>query len=124
MTELERQEAIAAGWHARQEAGRSDLEAEVAEAGIWREAHDRAQAALPSMEPTRPARHTCHATGCSTPVPPRMFMCRRDWYALTPAQRAAIWRTYRPGQEVTKDPSAEYLDAAREAIAYLEARSS
>ena len=27
----------------------------------------------------------------------------RDW----------IWRTYRPGQETDKDPSDEYLDAAK-----------
>jgi hypothetical protein len=65
-------------------------------------------------------RHTCHATGCPTTVPPRMFMCRVHWYRLTRDHRAAIWATYRPGQEVTKDPSPEYLEAAQAAIRYLE----
>lgn len=32
--------------------------------------------------------------------------------------RAAIWRAYRPGQEITKDPSPAYLAAARAAIDY------
>ena len=122
MTELKRQEAIAAAWHARQQAGRSDLEAEVAEAGIWRDAYDEAQREPP--RPPRASRHTCHATGCSTAVPPKMFMCRSHWFALPKALRDAIWRTYRPGQEITKTPSPEYLEAARAAIAYLEARSS
>lgn len=79
----------------------------------------KAQAALPGMEPPRRSRHTCHATGCTVAVPPKMFMCRSHWFALPKALRDAIWRTYRPGQEIRKDPSPEYLDAAREAIAYL-----
>jgi hypothetical protein len=64
--------------------------------------------------------HTCHATGCRRVVPPKMFMCRPHWHLLTPAHRRAIWATYRPGQEVTKDPSPAYLEAARAAIRYLE----
>ena len=66
--------------------------------------------------------HTCHATGCDKRVPPKMFMCRTHWYKLTQAHRDAIWFTYRPGQENTKDPSLAYLSAARDAILYLEAR--
>lgn len=64
--------------------------------------------------------HYCHATGCKRPVPPRMFMCAPDWRRLPPSLRAAVWRYYRPGQEVSKDPSPEYLQAARAAISYLE----
>lgn len=64
--------------------------------------------------------HLCHATGCETAVPPRMFMCKKDWYRLPKAMRDAIWDAYRPGQEVTKTPSREYLRVAREAISYLE----
>lgn len=60
--------------------------------------------------------HTCHAQGCETEVPPAMFMCRRHWFMVPKAMRDEIWRTYRRGQEITKTPSLEYLDAARSAI--------
>ena len=63
--------------------------------------------------------HTCHATGCEIRVPPRMFMHRAHWFALPKAMRDAIWAMYRPGQEKTKDPSPEYLDAAFAAIRYI-----
>ena len=60
-------------------------------------------------------KHTCHAIGCSVEVPPRMLFCRRHWYAVPKHLRDRIWQTYRPGQEVTKDPSVEYVEAATEA---------
>ena len=56
--------------------------------------------------------HTCHRPGCATPVPPRMFACRPDWYALPRPLRGAITAAYRPGQETSKDPSRAYLAAA------------
>lgn len=63
--------------------------------------------------------HLCHRRGCTTPVPPRMFMCKPDWFSLPKRFRDAIWDAYRPGQEITKDPSAEYLEAAAAAVNYL-----
>ena len=60
--------------------------------------------------------HTCHATNCQTPVPPKRLMCRTHWYMVPQNLRDAIWVTYRPGQEITKDASPEYLAAARRAI--------
>lgn len=63
--------------------------------------------------------HRCHAAGCITPVPPRMFMCRPHWLSLPRIHRDAIWATYVPGQEDRKDPSPEYLEAARAAIDWL-----
>jgi hypothetical protein len=81
------------------------------------------QGTLPGMEPPPPPPrdqpHTCHRDGCRVTVPPRMFMCRDDWRALPKRFQDAIWRTYRPGQEVTKTPSRAYLEAARAAIEYL-----
>lgn len=65
--------------------------------------------------------HTCHAAGCSTPVPPRMFMCQPHWYALPKRYRDRIWATYTPGQERRKDPTPTYTRAAREAINWLKA---
>ena len=71
--------------------------------------------------------HTCHARNCTTSVPPKMFMCRGHWFMVPKAMQARIWATYRPGQERTKDPSLEYLDAAMAAVNYvaeLEAKAS
>lgn len=53
--------------------------------------------------------HTCHAAGCSVAVPPKMFMCRRHWYMLPKKLRDSVWETYRPGQEVDKKPTVEYI---------------
>jgi hypothetical protein len=41
-----------------------------------------------------------------------MWGCRRHWFTLPKPLRDRIWKTYRPGQERTKDPSPEYLAAA------------
>jgi hypothetical protein len=76
-----------------------------------------AQETLPGLEPPPP--HTCHRTGCDTVIPPKLFMCGPDWRSLPPELQKRIWALYRPGQEIRKDPSAEYLEAAREAIAWL-----
>lgn len=65
------------------------------------------------------AAHHCHARGCKTAVPPKMFMCKRHWYMLPKRLRDAVWATYRPGQEVTKDPSDMYMAVSREAIEWL-----
>jgi cobalamin biosynthesis protein CobD/CbiB len=61
--------------------------------------------------------HRCHALGCQKPVPARMFMCLAHWRLVPAALKAEVWRTYRRGQEIRKDPSAEYLEAAAAAIA-------
>lgn len=67
----------------------------------------------------RDENHTCHAEGCDTHVPPRMFMCRAHWRKVPYGLRVAIWAEYRPGQERLDGsaiPSDAYLDVAREAI--------
>lgn len=43
-----------------------------------------------------------------------MWGCRQHWFSLPARLRAKIWATYRPGQEITKTPSAEYIAAAKE----------
>jgi hypothetical protein len=60
--------------------------------------------------------HTCHAHGCSRPVPLRLFMCLTHWRGLKPRTQAAVLREYRPGQEVDKNPSASYLAVQRFAV--------
>jgi len=57
--------------------------------------------------------HHCHWPGCDKTVPPATWGCRKHWYMLPAALRSLIWRTFRPGQEETKTPSREYVDAAR-----------
>jgi hypothetical protein len=43
-------------------------------------------------------------------------MCLPHWRQVPPALKAGVWRHYRRGQERDKNPSAEYLAAARAAI--------
>jgi hypothetical protein len=62
-------------------------------------------------------KHTCHAKGCTMHVQPNYLMCSRHWRRVPADLKRAIWLTYRRGQEITKDPSAEYLEAMRAAIA-------
>ncbi len=58
--------------------------------------------------------HTCHWPGCGKQCPPAMWGCKTHWFKLPKNLRDRIWRTFRPGQEVTMTPSAEYLEAAKE----------
>lgn len=57
--------------------------------------------------------HFCHWPNCPIEVPPKLWGCRTHWFRLPMSLRARIWRTYRPGQEIDKQPSAEYLAAAK-----------
>jgi hypothetical protein len=43
-----------------------------------------------------------------------MWGCRSHWYALPRELRDKIWTAYRPGQEIDKRPSPEYIAIARE----------
>lgn len=70
--------------------------------------------------------HHCHARGCERAVPPKMLMCYPHWRMVPRLVQRKVWATYRDGQEITKDPSREYLAAAREAIeavAFIEAHA-
>lgn len=58
--------------------------------------------------------HTCHWPGCDRVVPPRLWGCRPHWFALPQSLRNLITSTYRPGQEITKTPSRDYIQAARQ----------
>ena len=56
--------------------------------------------------------HVCHWPGCRRKVPPNLWGCKPHWFALPPELRTEIWATYRPGQEITKRVSIEYMEAA------------
>ncbi len=69
--------------------------------------------------------HNCHAIGCETPVSPRLLMCLRHWRMVPKHLQEDVWRHYRPGQEVTKNPTARYCLAqvrAVNAVALAEGR--
>ena len=68
-----------------------------------------------------PIVHRCHATGCATPVKPKMWGCRRHWFMVPRVLRAEVWRHYRHGQEIDKMPSDEYIAASRAAVAAVAA---
>ena len=68
--------------------------------------------------------HTCHWPGCDKAVPPNMWGCSPHWFTLPRALRDRIWRHYRPGQEITKTPSAGYLEAARDVQAWIKNREA
>lgn len=69
--------------------------------------------------PQKPAVHTCHWPGCGKAVPPAMWGCKAHWFKLPKRLRDRIWETYRPGQEITKTPSATYLAVAAEVQAWI-----
>src|SRR5208337_1807731 len=56
--------------------------------------------------------HHCHAVGCSQSVPPKMHMCPKHWYMVPADVRSLIWKHYRPGQEIDKQPSIDYIATA------------
>jgi len=58
-------------------------------------------------------KHTCHARGCEKEIPERLLMCLRHWNLVPVDLKLAVWRTYREGQEIDKQPSPEYLEVAR-----------
>ena len=60
--------------------------------------------------------HLCHARGCARPVPPRLLMCLRHWRMVPPEIQKLVWKHYRPGQEIDKCPSREYLAVMKRAI--------
>jgi hypothetical protein len=63
--------------------------------------------------------HVCHAVGCHVPVARSRLMCIEHWFMVPTAMRKRIWVTFVPGQEVSRKPSREYVEAARDAINYV-----
>ena len=65
--------------------------------------------------------HNCHWPGCERQVPPAKWGCSPHWFKLPKDIRDAIWRAYRPGQEIDSRPSEAYLGAALRAQAWIAA---
>jgi hypothetical protein len=68
--------------------------------------------------------HTCHWPGCGKLVPPKMWGCKEHWFALPKPLRDRIWAAYQPGQEITKTPSLEYIEAAKQVRNWIAIQSS
>jgi hypothetical protein len=71
--------------------------------------------------------HTCHADGCKVAVSPKLFMCASHWAMVPHPLQREVWKHYRPGQEVDKKPTREYLAVtarARAAVAAQERLNS
>lgn len=66
------------------------------------------------MQAIQTRNHHCHWPGCEKQVPPAMWGCIGHWRKLPKYLRDKIWAAYRPGQEITMTPSAEYLKVAEE----------
>ena len=65
--------------------------------------------------------HKCHWPTCNREVPPKLWGCKEHWFRLPLRLRRKIWATYVPGQEITKTPSSEYMEAALEVQAWIAA---
>lgn len=63
-----------------------------------------------------PRNHVCHAIGCEVEVPPKMLMCLRHWRMVPKVLQARVWATYRPGQEIDKNPTGAYMEAQQAAV--------
>lgn len=74
-----------------------------------------------STQGNRPE-HTCHWPGCKRRVPPKMWGCSAHWFRLPATLRSKIWAAYIPGQEITKTPSAKYIEVAREVQAWIKSQ--
>lgn len=58
--------------------------------------------------------HECPGPGCKKRVPREMLACRRHWYQVAPAVRAAVWRAWRAGN------TADHAHAMRLAIRQMQ----
>ena len=63
--------------------------------------------------------HTCHAANCKVVIPPKLLMCGKHWKMVPEEMQQEIYRYYRPGQEVAKNPRKEWVKAASNAVSYV-----
>lgn len=49
-----------------------------------------------------------------------MWGCKPHWFRLPNSIRTRLWGAYRPGQEIAKNPSREYVEVMHEAQEWAE----
>lgn len=74
---------------------------------------------IPASQSTE---HTCHVPHCGKTVPPERLMCLAHWRMVPASLKRGVWTHYRRGQCDDKQPSAQYVAAAREAIAAVQSK--
>jgi hypothetical protein len=60
--------------------------------------------------------HKCHAFQCKQNVPPKLLMCAKHWRLVPRKIQIQVWKHYRPGQEIDKLPSQDYILIQRCAV--------
>lgn len=60
--------------------------------------------------------HHCHAYDCDKLVNPKLLMCLKHWQMVPRDIQALVWKHYRPGQEIDKHPTEEYMLVQRAAV--------
>lgn len=66
--------------------------------------------------------HQCHAYKCTTPVAPRLLMCRKHWAMVPGDIQRAVYAHFNPEQcrgRKAPLPSREWIAAARAAINHV-----
>ena len=81
-----------------------------------RSQEDSATATETAHLTTEKRSHTCHAIGCDVEVAPKFLMCPDHWRKVPKPLQDEVYKHYRPGQEIDKQPNAEWSKAARAAI--------
>lgn len=59
-------------------------------------------------------KHICHWPTCKIEVVPALWGCGEHWFRLPMRFRRLIWKHYRAGQEIDKQPSKQYVAVALE----------
>lgn len=62
------------------------------------------------------ASHHCIMSNCAQEIPANRLMCRPHWKMVPQELQRAVWKHYRPGQEVDRNLSCDYMIAAKRAI--------
>lgn len=62
------------------------------------------------------------AQDCPKRVPPRLLFCGAHWKLVPKKLQALVWRVYKDGQEIRKDPTREYLWVQRTCVALVAMR--
>lgn len=69
--------------------------------------------------PRQPRTHSCFWPECPQRVAASQLGCAPHWRRLPKHLRDAIWRSFRPGQEIDGVVSAGYRRAVRSVLAYV-----
>jgi hypothetical protein len=61
----------------------------------------------------------CHANGCATRTPHRLFMCARHWAMVPLTMQNAVWTAYRNAPKGGRARDRDYLSACAKAVEHV-----